>query len=177
MLKGFRDFILRGNVIDLAVAVIMGVAFGAVVNSVVRNLVTPLIALAGGVPDFSALRTGPILWGNILNDVLTFLITAAVVYFVLVLPVNRLLARLRPAEPPPQTTRSMPGVPERHPRCRAAVCLLYGAGPRRRQLGTRRQWPRAQSAWDTGLGGVGVVRAIPSRAWCHPCTDRSQFVR
>ena len=108
MLKGFRDFILRGNVIDLAVAVVMGVAFGAVVNSVVKNLVTPLIVLAGGAPDFSAIRTGPILWGNILNDVLTFLITAAVVYFVIVVPVNRLLARLRPAEPKPQTTRKCP---------------------------------------------------------------------
>src|SRR5216683_2104324 len=91
MLKGFRDFILRGNVIDLAVAVVIGVAFGAVVNSVVKHLVTPLIALVGGAPDFSAIRTGPILWGNILNDVLTFLITAAVVYFVIVVPVNYLL--------------------------------------------------------------------------------------
>jgi large conductance mechanosensitive channel len=108
MLKGFRDFILRGNVIDLAVAVVMGVAFGAVVNSVVKNLVTPLVALAGGAPDFSAIRTGPIMWGNILNDVLTFLITAAVVYFVVVLPINQLLARLRPAEQPPPTTRPCP---------------------------------------------------------------------
>src|ERR671925_1444943 len=107
MLQGFRDFILRGNVIDLAVAVVMGVAFGAVVNSVVRNLVTPLIALAGGAPDFSALRTGPILWGNILNDVLAFLITAAVVYFVIVTPANRLMQRLRPAEAP-STTRACP---------------------------------------------------------------------
>jgi large conductance mechanosensitive channel len=108
MFKGFRDFILRGNVIDLAVAVVMGVAFGAVVNSVVKNLVTPLIALAGGAPDFSAIRTGPLLWGNILNDVLSFLITAAVVYFVIVVPVNRLLAHQRPAEPQPQTTRKCP---------------------------------------------------------------------
>lgn len=108
MFKGFRDFILRGNVIDLAVAVVMGVAFGAVVNSVVKNLVTPLIALAGGAPDFSAIRTGPLLWGNILNDVLTFLITAAVVYFVIVVPVNRLLAHQRPAEPQPQTTSKCP---------------------------------------------------------------------
>jgi large conductance mechanosensitive channel len=108
MLKGFRDFILRGNVIDLAVAVVMGVAFGAVVNSIVKHLITPLIALAGGVPDFSAIRTGPILWGNILNDVLTFLITAAVVYFVIVAPINHLLARLRPAELPPPTTRKCP---------------------------------------------------------------------
>src|SRR3989442_14609239 len=108
MLKGFRDFILRGNVLDLAVAVVMGVAFGAVVNSVVKNLVTPLIALAGGVPDFSAIRTGPLLWGSFLNDVLTFLITAAVVYFAIVVPLNRLLAHLRPSEPQLQTTRKCP---------------------------------------------------------------------
>lgn len=108
MLKGFRDFILRGNVIDLSVAVVMGMAFGAVVNSVVKNLVTPLIALAGGAPDFSAIRTGPILWGNILNDVLTFFITAAVVYFVIVMPVNRLLVHLRPSEPQNLTTRKCP---------------------------------------------------------------------
>ena len=108
MFRGFRDFILRGNVLDLAVAVVMGVAFGAVVNSVVKNLITPLIALAGGVPDFSAIRTGPLLWGNILNDVLTFLITAAVVYFVVVMPVSRLLARQQPSEPPPQPTRTCP---------------------------------------------------------------------
>jgi large conductance mechanosensitive channel len=108
MFRGFRDFILRGNVLDLAVAVVMGVAFGAVVNSVVKNLITPLIALAGGAPDFSAIRTGPLLWGNILNDVLTFLITAVVVYFVVVLPVSRVLARLQPSEPPPQPTRQCP---------------------------------------------------------------------
>ncbi len=108
MLKGFRDFILRGNVMDLSVAVVMGMAFGAVVNSVVKNLVTPLIALAGGAPDFSAIRTGPLLWGNILNDGVTFLITAAVVYFVIVVPVNRFMAHLRPSEPRPQTTRKCP---------------------------------------------------------------------
>src|SRR5918992_1660220 len=90
MLRGFRDFILRGNVLDLAVAVVMGVAFGAVVNSVVKNLITPLIALAGGGPDFSAIRTGPLFWGNLFNDVLSFLITASVVYFAIVLPVNRI---------------------------------------------------------------------------------------
>jgi large conductance mechanosensitive channel len=108
MLKGFRDFLLRGNVVDLAVAVVIGVAFTAVVNSIVTNLITPIIALAGGAPDFSAIRTGPILWGNILNDVLTFLITAAAVYFVLVVPVNRVMARYRPATPPPVTTRRCP---------------------------------------------------------------------
>jgi large conductance mechanosensitive channel len=108
MIKGFRDFILRGNVIDLAVAVIMGAAFGAVVSSVVKNLITPLIALIGGVPDFSQIRTGPLLWGNILNDVLTFLITALVVYLLIIVPINRLMARFKPAEPAPQPTRECP---------------------------------------------------------------------
>src|SRR5262249_39779060 len=73
MFKGFRDFILRGNVVDLAVAVVMGAAFGVVVNSVVKNVMTPLIGLAGGAPDFSAIRTGPLMWGNLINDILTFL--------------------------------------------------------------------------------------------------------
>ncbi|HEX5761362.1 MAG TPA: large conductance mechanosensitive channel protein MscL [Thermoanaerobaculia bacterium] len=108
MLKGFRDFVLRGNVVDLAVAVVIGVAFGAVVSSVVKNFITPLIAAAGGVTDFSAIRTGPLLWGNILNDVLTFLITIAVVYFLVVLPMSRLLARVKPSEPKPQPTRECP---------------------------------------------------------------------
>jgi large conductance mechanosensitive channel len=121
MLKGFRDFILRGNVIDLAVAVVMGTAFGAVVTSVVKNFITPMIAYLGGSPDFSEIKTGPILWGNILNDVLTFLITSAVVYFVLVLPMTKLLARFKPAEPSPQPTRECPeclsNIPARARRC------------------------------------------------------------
>jgi large conductance mechanosensitive channel len=121
MLKGFRDFVLRGNVIDLAVAVVLGVAFGAVVSSVVENFITPSIALLGGVPDFSQIRTGPFLWGNILNDVLTFLITAAVVYFFIVLPVNRLLERYKSSEPEPQTTRTCPeclsDIPQAARRC------------------------------------------------------------
>lgn len=108
MFRGFRDFVLRGNLIDLAVAVVMGVAFGAVVSSTVKNLVMPLIALAGGVPDFSAIRTGPVSWGNLLNDVLTFLITAAVVYFVIVVPVNRAIARPGRSETQPRTTRKCP---------------------------------------------------------------------
>jgi large conductance mechanosensitive channel len=108
MLKGFRDFILRGNVIDLAVGVIMGLAFSAIVTAIVENLITPLIALAGGMPDASALNVGAFGWGNIINAILSFLITAAVVYLVIVLPANRLMARLKPAEPEPQPTRACP---------------------------------------------------------------------
>lgn len=108
MLKGFRDFILRGNVIDLAVAVIIGIAFTAVVTAIVENFVTPLIALAGGAPDASALNVGPFGWGNILNAILNFLIIAAVVYLVIVMPASRAMAHLKQSEPAPQKTRQCP---------------------------------------------------------------------
>jgi len=108
MFKGFRDFVLRGNVLDLAVAVVIGTAFGNVVDALVTNFITPLIALIAGSPDFSSIRTGPFLWGNILNAVLAFLITAIVVYFFVVAPLNRLMARLMPSEPKPQPTRQCP---------------------------------------------------------------------
>jgi large conductance mechanosensitive channel len=131
MLKGFRDFVLRGNVLDLAVAVVIGAAFTSVINSIVKNFVTPLIALIGGAPDFSAIRTGPLLWGNILNDVLAFLITAAVVYFVIVAPANRLMQRLRPAETPP-TTRPCPecrmNIPREAKRCAHCTSVVQPAG-------------------------------------------------
>jgi len=104
MLKGFRDFVLRGNVIDLAVAVVMGAAFSGVVKAITENFITPLIALVGGAPDTSALNVAGFGWGNILSAVLNFLITAAVVYFLIVAPLNRLVAQLKPA-PPPQATK------------------------------------------------------------------------
>ncbi|HEV3142789.1 MAG TPA: large conductance mechanosensitive channel protein MscL [Gemmataceae bacterium] len=108
MLKGFRDFILRGNVVDLAVAVVIGAAFGAVVNSLVKNIITPVIGWAGGAPDFSAIHSGPLMWGNFFNDILSFLILAAVVYFLVVLPVNKLLAKFKPAPAPVPPKRTCP---------------------------------------------------------------------
>lgn len=108
MLKGFWKFILRGNVIDLAVAVIIGTAFGAVVNSVVKDIITPLIGAIGGQPDFSAVTLGPIQIGNVINNVLSFLIVAAVIYFVVVVPMNRIMARFKSSEPVPQQTRTCP---------------------------------------------------------------------
>ena len=102
MLKGFRDFILRGNVMDLAVAVIIGAAFGKIVSSLVSDLINPLIAATVGKPNFGFLvihvGNGVITIGNFINAVIEFVIVAAVIYFVFVLPMNSLLARLKKPE-------------------------------------------------------------------------------
>ncbi len=101
MLKGFRDFIARGNVLDLAVGVIIGVAFSGIIDSLVKDLITPLIGMIGGTPDFSALKLGPIAIGNFLNAVIAFLIKAAGLYFLIVLPFSRFAKKLAAAPPPP----------------------------------------------------------------------------
>lgn len=92
MLKGFRQFIMRGNVIDLAVAVVIGAAFGAVVTAFVTNIVTPLIAAIVGKPDFSAfyltINGAVISYGTFLNALVSFLLVAAAVYFFMVAPMN-----------------------------------------------------------------------------------------
>ena len=95
MIKGFRDFLLRGNVVDLAVAVVIGAAFGAVVASFVADVVTPLIGAIGGQPDFSAITLGPIRIGSFLNALLAFLIVAFVIYFAVVVPMNHIMERTR----------------------------------------------------------------------------------
>ena len=112
MLKGFRDFILRGNVMDLAVAVVIGAAFTAIVNALVPDVVNPLIAAIVHKPDFSALifdvNGGKIKYGDFLNAIISFLLIAAVVYFVFVLPVNALLKKFQPAKAEPPTTHPCP---------------------------------------------------------------------
>lgn len=112
MLKGFRDFILRGNVVDLAVAVVIGVAFSAIVNALVTDLINPLIAAIVQKPDFSALiltvHGGKIKYGDFLNAVISFLLIAGTVYFFIVLPINALLKKFRPAEATPPTTHPCP---------------------------------------------------------------------
>jgi large conductance mechanosensitive channel len=101
MLKGFRDFVARGNVLDLAVGVIIGAAFGAIVDSMVKDLITPLLGLVGGTPDFSALKLGPVAIGNFVNAVIAFLLKAAGLYFLIVLPATHLAAKKAVAPPPP----------------------------------------------------------------------------
>ena len=97
MLKEFKEFLMRGNVVDLAVAVVLGAAFGAVVTSLVEDLLTPLIAAVGGEQDFGALRFtingSAFRYGEFVNAVIAFLIVAAAVFFLIVKPVNALTAR------------------------------------------------------------------------------------
>ena len=113
MLKGFRDFILRGNVVDLAVAVIIGGAFGAIVTSLVKDVLTQFIAAVVGTPDFKnvvfKVNGTPIYIGNFLNATIAFLIIASVVYFAMVLPINALLNRFKkPIPEAPPVTKPCP---------------------------------------------------------------------
>ena len=89
MLKGLRDFLMRGNVVDLAVAVIVGAAFNQVVNSLVADVLTPILGALGGIPDFSALKIGPVAIGRFINAVLNFLIVGTAIYFMVVVPMNK----------------------------------------------------------------------------------------
>jgi large conductance mechanosensitive channel len=112
MAKEFREFILRGNLVDLAVAVVIGTAFAVVVSALVADLVTPLIAAVGGNPNFSELSftiNGSVFrYGHFLNSLLTFLIVAAVMFFLVIKPVNALLARRRTEPPTDVPTRDCP---------------------------------------------------------------------
>jgi large conductance mechanosensitive channel len=98
MIEGFKSFILRGNVLDLAIAVVVGAAFTQIVNSLVENIITPIIAAIGGQPDFSGLtftiNNSVFRYGAFINSVISFLIIAAVLYFVIVEPMNRLMAKV-----------------------------------------------------------------------------------
>jgi len=112
MLKGFRDFILRGNVVDLAVAVLVASAFGAVITSFTADLVTPLIAAIVGKPDFGGLTfeiNGSVFrYGQFLNAVIAFVIVAVVLYFFVIVPMTKLLERRKKGEvPPPEPTEDI----------------------------------------------------------------------
>ena len=112
MLKDFRAFILRGNLADLAVAVVIGTAFGAVVTALVSSLITPLIAAIGGEPDFSALtfavNGSQFTYGLFLNALIAFVIIAAVVFFLVVRPVNTLMERHRTEPAVDESQRQCP---------------------------------------------------------------------
>jgi large conductance mechanosensitive channel len=110
MLKGFRDFLLRGNVVDMAVGIVVGAAFGTVVSAFVKDLLTPFIAAIVHKPDFSGIfftiHGSRFLIGDFVNELISFALIAAAVYFAVVMPMNRLLARVRGPVAP--TTKACP---------------------------------------------------------------------
>ena len=107
VIQEFKAFVLKGNVVDLAVGVVIGAGFGKVVESMVKDVITPLIGMVGGQPDFSAVKVSSIMIGNFINAALAFLILAAVIFFLVVKPMNHLIALTmkkaeeKPAAPPP----------------------------------------------------------------------------
>jgi large conductance mechanosensitive channel len=131
MLSGFKKFILRGNVVDMAVGVVIGAAFGGVVTTLTKGLLMPFIGALVKLPDFSNLKYGTFLIGDFLNAVISFLLIAAAVYFFVVVPVNWLLARMHkdePAEAP--TTKKCPEclseIPIEAKRCSHCTQLVMG---------------------------------------------------
>jgi large conductance mechanosensitive channel len=134
MFNDFKSFILRGNVVDLAVAVVIGAAFGAVVTAFVEDLVTPLIAAIGGQPDFSALdftiNDSTFRYGDFINKVISFLIIAAVIFFFVVVPINALMERYGKGPPPEPTVKKcqecLSDIPLEARRC--AFCTSPVAG-------------------------------------------------
>jgi len=111
-MRGFKTFLLRGNVVDLAIAVVIGVAFGAVVTAFVKDLVTPLIAALGGKPDFASLyftiNNSKFLYGEFINALIAFAIIAAVIYFFVVVPYTAMVARSHKEPPADPTTKKCP---------------------------------------------------------------------
>ena len=128
---GFKKFILRGNVVDLAVGLVIGAAFGSVIQSLVKDFITPLISLIGGVPDFSTwsvtVGRATFMPGDFLNALISFLLIALVVYFFVVLPVNKLMDRYKP-QPQPAPTKDCPEclstIPQDARRCRECGAQL-----------------------------------------------------
>jgi large conductance mechanosensitive channel len=131
-MSGFKQFLLRGNVVDMAVGIVVGAAFGTVVTSFVKDLLTPLIAAIVKQPDFSAIafeiHGSRFMIGSFVNSLVSFLIIAAAVYFAVVLPMNALIARTKPA--PEATTKRCPEclseIPIQAKRCAFCTSALQG---------------------------------------------------
>lgn len=135
ILNDFKAFLLRGNVVDLAVAIVIGVAFGAVVTAFVEDLITPLMAAVFGEPDFSALdftiNDSTFRYGDFINKVISFLTIAAAVFFFVVVPVNALMARAKKEAPPDPAVKRCPeclsDVPAEAKRCAFCTSQLSTA--------------------------------------------------
>lgn len=112
MLQGFRNFIMKGNVVDMAVGVVIGVAFGNVVTAFVKDLVTPLIGAFGGTPDFSGfffeINNSKFMVGDFINSIISFLTIAGVIYFAVVLPMNKVTEKMNSGKSSDPTEKSCP---------------------------------------------------------------------
>jgi large conductance mechanosensitive channel len=137
MFRGFKQFILKGNVVDLAVGVVIGVSFGAVVTALVKDIITPFIGALGGMPDFSSItftiNHSKFLIGDFLNAVLSFLINATVIYFFVVYPMNKLIAVTKKNTPIDTTTKKCPEctsvINVEAKRCPFCTSVLLGKKP------------------------------------------------
>ena len=134
MLKGFGTFIMRGNVVDLAVAVVIGAAFGAVVTALVKDLITPLIAAIFGKPDFSALtftlNNSKFGIGDFINAVIAFLLVALAIYFFIIVPMNALTRRFRKPEDTPalkECPECLSDIPAAAKRCKFCTATFVAA--------------------------------------------------
>jgi large conductance mechanosensitive channel len=125
MINEFKTFVLRGNMIDLAVGVVIGIAFGQVITSLVGNVLTPIIAIPGSAPDFSSLVVtvggSVIRYGTFLNDLIAFLLVAVAIFFFVIKPVNLLKARMNDDPAPALQTKTCPeclsAIPSKASRC------------------------------------------------------------
>ena len=131
-MKEFKEFLLRGNLVDTAVGIVIGLAFAAVITALVADLITPLIAAIGGNPDFSALsftiNGSHFLYGAFINALITFVVIAAVIFFLVVKPVNALMERRRTELPVEVATRPCPEclseIPEAATRCAFCTAVV-----------------------------------------------------
>ena len=154
MIDGFKAFILRGNVLDLAVAVVIGAAFGAIVTSLVDNIITPLIGAIGGQPDFSGLtftiNNSVFHYGAFINSLIAFLIIALVIYFLIVAPMNRLMAKVAPTAAEATAAICPQCFGEISPeanRCRNCTTWLRGPNAPVPSRPSSRSSPKPASAW------------------------------
>lgn len=132
MLKGFKDFIMKGNVVDMAVGVVIGVAFGNVVMALVKDLVTPLIGAFGGTPDFSGIsftiNNSKFMVGDFINSLISFLSIAAVIYFAVVMPMNKVMEKIKSGKSIDPTEKSCPEclslIPIKARRCKFCTAVV-----------------------------------------------------
>jgi large conductance mechanosensitive channel len=132
MLKGFKEFIMKGNVVDMAVGVVIGVAFGNVITALVADLITPLIGAFGGTPDFSGIsftiNNSKFMVGDFLNALISFLTIAAVIYFAVVLPVNKMTKKMESGKTEDPTEKACPEclslIPIKAKKCKFCTAVL-----------------------------------------------------